>query len=129
VAGYRIPRAGDAYPIGFGQTSLQWFPGNETPLSHTEYTYQPLAPTSIGIAVGPAFLWALKDGTPGEDILTSGDPTTIGDKQGYAKFGQIGWLFSFRCGSTGGEDIWCVVRAHSKIGRQGFDAFVASIHE
>lgn len=128
VAGFRIPRAGDAYPVGFGLTHLQWFPGNDVPVSQTEYTYPPLAPTSIGITVGPASLWALKDGTSGEEVLMRGEPSMIGDKQGFAEFGETGWLFSFRCGSTGAEDVWCVVRAHSKIGRQGFEEFVASIH-
>jgi hypothetical protein len=129
VAGFRIPRAGEAYPVGFGLTHLQWFPGNDMPVSHTEYAYTPQASTSIGIAVGPASLWALKDGTRGEEVLTRGDPTTIGDKQGFGNFGETLWLFNFRCGSTGAEDVWCVVRAHSKVGRQGFDEFVSSIHQ
>jgi len=127
VAGFHIPRAGDAYPVAFGLTDLQWFPGIDAPVSQTEYTYPPLDKTSIGIAVGPAVIWSLKDGTPGEEVLSHGEPLTIGGKRGFADLREI-WFFSFRCGSTAKEDIWCVVRASPKVGRQGFDDFIASIH-
>lgn len=126
-AGFRIPRPSEEYPVGFGLTHLQWAPGRSKPTSRTQYVYEPLAPTSIGLSVGPAENWSRRDGRSGEDVLKSGELEEVGGKSGWMESEERGWEFAFPCGSSQMQEIWCLVMAPSTIGWEAFEDFVASI--
>lgn len=114
--------------MSFGLTHLQWFPGDDRPVSRTEYTYLPMAPSSIGISVGPSSLRDQSDDTPGDAVLTEGEPRVIGGRSGWvSRIGDQGIVFSYRCGEIQGESLWCLVRAATKFGEQVLHDFVASI--
>jgi hypothetical protein len=127
VAGFRIPRPSPSYPMSFDQTTLRWFRGDVRPVSITEYTYVPMAPTSIDLTIGPEHNWDQNDGKSGEQILSYGTPTAILGRDGWLVQQNGGLFFSFHCGEVDGAPVWCNVTAASKIGRAAFDDFVSSI--
>jgi len=127
VAGFHIPVPGSAYPRSFNDITLRWFQGDRRPTAESEYTYVPMAPTSIGLVVGPSYDWDQKDGTSGEQVLSYGTPTVIGTWDGWFTHEQAAFVFRFHCGSVDGVAVWCIARTTDTIGRDGFDDFVASI--
>ena len=127
VAGYHIPQPGAAYPLAFNQTTLRLFAGERRPTNESQYTYVPMAPTSIGVVVGPAYDWDQQDGTSGEQILSYGTPTPVGPWSGWFTDYQGVFKFRFHCGSVDGVAVWCVVTTTNKIGRDAFDTFVESL--
>ncbi len=121
VAGYHIPEPSADYPMGFDQTALRNLRGYRRPMSSTEYTYAPLAPTSIGLVVAPSYDWS--------GSLAKGTNTLVGGHQGWLmRNDAIAITFAFTCGTVDGVDVWCVVRAPAEVGLPAVDDFVASVH-
>jgi hypothetical protein len=127
AGGYHIPQPGSSYPRAFNLTTLRWFRGDRRPTSESQYSYVPMAPTSIGVTVGPAYDWDEKDGTSGEQVLSYGTPTAIGPWDGWFTDHQGAFVFRFHCGAVDNVAVWCIARTTNAIGRDAFDAFVASI--
>jgi hypothetical protein len=122
VAGYHIPRASSEYPVGYGLTHLQWFPELERPFSETQYTYPPLAPTSIGVTVTPSYFYQ-----GGDTGATDGEPMTVGGKTGWMNEDQTAWVFIFGCGSVDHVNVWCQVTGVKEIGWEAFEHFVSTL--
>jgi len=122
VAGYHIPRASAEYPVAFDQTTLQWFPQFDRPKSDTQYTFPPLAPTSIGVNVAPSYFYP-----EGDKGATSGKPMTVGGKTGWMDDGKTAWVFVFDCGAVDDVKVWCQVTGVKEIGWESFDHFVSTL--
>jgi hypothetical protein len=122
VAGYHIPRASDEYPVAFGLTHLQWFPQFERPISNTEYTYPPLAPTSMGVVVGPSYFFG-----GDEESVAGKEHTTVGGKSGWLKEGDMSFFFDFICGEVDGYNVWCGASAPKEVGWETFEHFVSTL--
>ena len=122
MAGYHIPRPSAEYPVAFGQTSLQWFPQFDRPLSTTEYTYLPLAPTSIGVGVLPSYFYA-----SGDEGATQGKETIFGSKSGWLKELGYSFTFTYGCGEIGGYNLWCSVSSPKEVPREAFEHFVSTL--
>lgn len=117
--GFHILRPSSRYPVAFGTTGVRTVRGNVYN-STTEYTYPPLAPESIGVDIAPAAYWIA-------GALTTGVRTTIGSYAGWLITDNIGFEFSFECGSNAKGPVWCVVQTSSDIGLVAFKEFVSSL--
>jgi hypothetical protein len=122
VAGYHIVRPSAEYPVSFGRTHLQWFPQFDRPLSTTEYTFPPLAPTSIGVIVNPNYANSKHD-----RALPGYHQTEVGGRAGWLKEGDLSWFFDFSCGEIDGHDLLCSVNAVKEIGWDAFEHFVSTL--
>jgi hypothetical protein len=125
-AGYDIPRAGEEYPVTFGLTHLRWWPPSDVPLSSTDYDYPPLAPASFGISVAPESFWRSRS-PDGQFLPRTGESTSIGGRDGWVRWGDTLWVFSYQCGVSRAGPLWCVVEADPDVGREAFEAFIESI--
>jgi hypothetical protein len=123
LAGFRIPRS-NLYPIAYAnaETYLQWIDERERPISETQYTYPPDAPSSIGVVVGPAYYWG------GDDTWTANTPAIVGGRDGWLSAGDSARSFAFKCGAVEDETVWCVIRAPSVVTDSDLDQFVASVN-
>ncbi|HYM16057.1 MAG TPA: hypothetical protein VEZ14_10905, partial [Dehalococcoidia bacterium] len=122
--GYHIPRPATDYPVAFSHadTYLQFRPGAPMPISKTQYTFLPLAPTSIGVAVGPGVYW------DGDATWTGAEATTIGGKSGYLIQSDSGRSFAYETARAPlGQIIWCVIQAPSAITMDDFEKFVSTL--
>ena len=122
IAGYHIPRPSAEYPVAFGQTSLRWFPQFDRPLSETQYTYPPLAPTSIGVIILPSYFYP-----NGDDSATNGEQTSVGSKSGWMNEGGYSFSFTYGCGEVDGYNLWCSVSAPNEVPREVFEHFVSTL--
>jgi hypothetical protein len=122
IAGYHIPRPSAEYPVAFGQTSLRWFPQFDRPLSTTEYTYPPLAPTSIGVGVLPSYFYP-----HGDEGATEGKQTVMGSKSGWLKELDYSFTFTYGCGEVDGYNLWCSVSSPKEVAREAFEHFVSTL--
>jgi hypothetical protein len=121
-AGYHIPRASPEYPVGFNQTTLQWFPQFDRPISTTLYTYPPLAPTSIYVVVGPSYY-----SRHGDEARMTGEQATVGGKKGWIYPSDTSFEFNYLCGQIDGYNLWCGAAVVKDIGWEAFEHFVSTL--
>jgi len=122
IAGYHIPRPSAEYPVAFGQTHLRWFPQFERPASTTQYTFPPLAPTSIGVIVSPSYFAA-----EGDEAMMSGRSMIVGGKSGWMLPDDTSFVFNYLCGEVDGYNVWCSAGAVKDIGWEAFEHFVSTL--
>ena len=124
ILGVHIPRPSIDYPVAYSHADvyLQSQPGASLPRVETQYTFVPLAPTSIGLIVAPGEYWN------GDGTWTEAEAITIGGKSGYRIRDDGGRSFAYECGrGPRDESVWCVASASAAIEDSDFDKFVGSL--
>ncbi len=124
ILGVHIPRPSIDYPVAYSHADvyLQNRPGASLPHAETQYTFVPLAPTSIGLVVAPGEYWK------GDATWTEAESITIGGKSGYRIRSGGGRSFAYECGrGTQGQTIWCVAQASTGIDDADFERFISSL--
>jgi len=128
AAGFHIPRPGPEYSVE--STTLEWWGHDDRPVSYTSYHGPGLESRFISVTV------ALREEYPDDPgyramLAQLGMSTTIGARTGWL----TGWndparasrRFTFECGSLDGAALWCEVSAAKDIGRDVFEAFIATL--
>lgn len=122
AAGFHILRPSGDYPIAAGgKTSARMMGGSL--VSMTQYTYPPLAPSSIGVDVAPA---------PKESRhlleFERAPERTFGAHTGrLLRDDGTALEFIWYCGGADSPLIWCRVYGSAEIGIDAFGEFVATM--
>jgi hypothetical protein len=121
AAGYRIVRGPTEFPVSYDVTHLQWFPQFARPMSRTQYTYPPLAPTSIGLSMAPAYWW-------GDDqSMMNGRAIELGGRTAWVQSDHLALDYALMCGSIDGLTLWCRVLCPASVGQTVCNEFVSNL--
>jgi hypothetical protein len=124
-AGFHIPRPSGEFPVAYANSETHIRVANGGWLiSATEYSYPPLAPTSMGVTVAASGFWG------GDASFFDGDHERvyIGGKDGWMARYENATTFAYACGEMQHETIWCVVRAPNTIPESVLEDFLESLN-